>query len=190
MRRRAAVLLLCVPRRNLDAVLKRLKQPSHALRRGDRPDRALEQAADHESRHETLRTARAFPSVEKVAAGAGRYGIASSHGRRSGSARTRGAAQSRKRSPISKACSRAFAPRCANLRASRIQPVINGTGILVHTNFGRAPLGPAVIEAVSRIGSRIQQSRIRTRRAAGAAVALRISNTISRCCAARKPPRS
>jgi L-seryl-tRNA(Ser) seleniumtransferase len=39
------------------------------------------------------------------------------------------------------------------LRASRIQPVINGTGILVHTNFGRAPLGPAVMEAMSRIGS-------------------------------------
>jgi L-seryl-tRNA(Ser) seleniumtransferase len=39
------------------------------------------------------------------------------------------------------------------LRASRIQPVINGTGILVHTNFGRAPLGNAVLEAVCRIGS-------------------------------------
>jgi hypothetical protein len=31
------------------------------------------------------------------------------------------------------------------LRASRIQPVINGTGILIHTNFGRVPLGPAVV---------------------------------------------
>jgi L-seryl-tRNA(Ser) seleniumtransferase len=39
------------------------------------------------------------------------------------------------------------------LRASRIQPVINGTGILVHTNFGRAPLGPDVIEAMSQIAS-------------------------------------
>src|SRR5580700_9618011 len=39
------------------------------------------------------------------------------------------------------------------LCASRLQPVINGTGILVHTNFGRAPLGQAVMEAVSRIGS-------------------------------------
>jgi L-seryl-tRNA(Ser) seleniumtransferase len=39
------------------------------------------------------------------------------------------------------------------LNASRLQPLINGTGILVHTNFGRAPLGPAVMEAVSRIGS-------------------------------------
>jgi L-seryl-tRNA(Ser) seleniumtransferase len=39
------------------------------------------------------------------------------------------------------------------LSASRLQPLINGTGILVHTNFGRAPLGPDVMEAVSRIGS-------------------------------------
>ncbi len=37
--------------------------------------------------------------------------------------------------------------------ASRIRPLINGTGILIHTNFGRAPLGPDVIEAMSRIGS-------------------------------------
>ena len=37
-------------------------------------------------------------------------------------------------------------------RAGRIQPVINGTGILVHTNFGRSPLGPAVIEALTKIG--------------------------------------
>src|ERR1700693_2540395 len=40
------------------------------------------------------------------------------------------------------------------LRASLLQLVINGTGILAHTNFGRAPLGHAVMEAVSRIGSR------------------------------------
>jgi len=39
------------------------------------------------------------------------------------------------------------------LGASRIQPVINGTGILIHTNFGRAPLGAAAIENLTRIGS-------------------------------------
>ena len=39
------------------------------------------------------------------------------------------------------------------LSASRIQPIINGTGILIHTNFGRAPLGAEVIEAISRIGA-------------------------------------
>jgi L-seryl-tRNA(Ser) seleniumtransferase len=41
----------------------------------------------------------------------------------------------------------------AILRASLVQPVINGTDILVHTNFGRAPLGRTAMEAVFRIGS-------------------------------------
>jgi len=34
------------------------------------------------------------------------------------------------------------------LRSARIQPVINGTGIIVHTNLGRSPLGPTVVEAL------------------------------------------
>src|SRR6266850_2109465 len=37
--------------------------------------------------------------------------------------------------------------------ASRIRPVINGTGILLHTNLGRAPLGAEVIAALSRTAS-------------------------------------
>ena len=31
--------------------------------------------------------------------------------------------------------------------------MINGTGIIIHTNFGRAPLGPAAIRALAEIGS-------------------------------------
>src|SRR4029078_2905828 len=38
-------------------------------------------------------------------------------------------------------------------RESQIQPVINGTGVVIHTNFGRAPLGPAVVERVAAIAS-------------------------------------
>lgn len=38
------------------------------------------------------------------------------------------------------------------LRCARIQPVINGTGVLIHTNLGRAPLGPGVIETLASIG--------------------------------------
>jgi L-seryl-tRNA(Ser) seleniumtransferase len=38
-----------------------------------------------------------------------------------------------------------------DLRLSKIQPVINGTGIIIHTNFGRAPLGPRVLESLSAI---------------------------------------
>ena len=39
------------------------------------------------------------------------------------------------------------------LKAARIQPVINGTGILVHTNLGRSPLGPAVVKTLAEIAS-------------------------------------
>ena len=39
------------------------------------------------------------------------------------------------------------------LKLSRIQPVINGTGILIHTNLGRAPLGPAVVETLEAVGA-------------------------------------
>ncbi|MEM9080068.1 MAG: L-seryl-tRNA(Sec) selenium transferase, partial [Verrucomicrobiota bacterium] len=30
----------------------------------------------------------------------------------------------------------------------RLRPVLNGTGILIHTNLGRAPLGPRAAQAV------------------------------------------
>jgi L-seryl-tRNA(Ser) seleniumtransferase len=40
-----------------------------------------------------------------------------------------------------------------DLGASRIQPVINGTGILIHTNFGRAPLSPQTIARLAQIGA-------------------------------------
>jgi L-seryl-tRNA(Ser) seleniumtransferase len=43
--------------------------------------------------------------------------------------------------------------RLAEFRRSRIQPVINGTGILVHTNLGRSPLGPAVVETLTAIAA-------------------------------------
>jgi len=37
------------------------------------------------------------------------------------------------------------------LQLAKIQPVINGTGIVIHTNFGRASLGPAIIESLSTV---------------------------------------
>src|SRR5205814_4726760 len=39
------------------------------------------------------------------------------------------------------------------LRASRIQPVINGTGIVVHTNLGRSPLAQGAGETLRNIAS-------------------------------------
>ena len=39
------------------------------------------------------------------------------------------------------------------LRSARILPVINGTGIIVHTNLGRSPLGPTVVEALQTVAA-------------------------------------
>src|SRR5215467_12189337 len=39
------------------------------------------------------------------------------------------------------------------LRARRLQPIINGTGIVIHTNFGRAPLANEAVRALEEIGS-------------------------------------
>lgn len=35
------------------------------------------------------------------------------------------------------------------LRLARLQPVINGTGVVIHTNFGRSPLPGAAIDAIN-----------------------------------------
>jgi L-seryl-tRNA(Ser) seleniumtransferase len=39
------------------------------------------------------------------------------------------------------------------LRAGRLRPIINGRGIVIHTNFGRAPLASEAIRALNEIGS-------------------------------------
>ncbi len=36
---------------------------------------------------------------------------------------------------------------------TRLQPLINGTGVILHTNFGRAPLGSGAVRAVAGIAS-------------------------------------
>src|SRR4029450_10044099 len=40
-----------------------------------------------------------------------------------------------------------------DLRVSRLQSVINGTGIVIHTNFGRAPLPSEAMRALNEVGA-------------------------------------
>src|SRR5476651_1073496 len=95
---------------------------------------------------------RAIPSVEKVLQAIGDAGlprpIVVDVVRRE-----LNALRSQKSVPALDAVLAGVRARLQDVRASRIQPVINGTGILVHTNFGRSPLGPEVISAISTIGS-------------------------------------
>jgi L-seryl-tRNA(Ser) seleniumtransferase len=39
-----------------------------------------------------------------------------------------------------------------SLYRSRIHPVINATGVCIHTNLGRSPLAPQVVEAIAGVG--------------------------------------
>jgi L-seryl-tRNA(Ser) seleniumtransferase len=41
--------------------------------------------------------------------------------------------------------------RCADLETALLQPVVNATGVLLHTNLGRTPLGADDLEAATRI---------------------------------------
>jgi L-seryl-tRNA(Ser) seleniumtransferase len=43
--------------------------------------------------------------------------------------------------------------RAADIGRSLLQPVINATGVIVHTNLGRVPLGPAALAAVGEVAS-------------------------------------
>ncbi len=62
-------------------------------------------------------------------------------------------------------------------RASSLTPVINATGVVVHTNIGRAPLSPSAIEAVTDAAGYVDVEMDlatggRSRRGAGALAAL------------------
>ncbi|MGI9241926.1 MAG: L-seryl-tRNA(Sec) selenium transferase [Verrucomicrobiales bacterium] len=43
--------------------------------------------------------------------------------------------------------------RLTQIWGQRLQPVINGTGVLIHTNLGRSPLSPPAVENLQKIAS-------------------------------------
>ena len=101
-----------------------------------------------------MRTARlrAIPSVDKVLQALGDTGLPAPvvvHAVR----RHLQTLRSKKTFPGAEAIVAAIRSDLHRLRASRITPVINGTGILVHTNLGRAPLSAESIRALTAIGA-------------------------------------
>jgi L-seryl-tRNA(Ser) seleniumtransferase len=71
------------------------------------------------------------------------------------------------------------------LRSARIQPVINGTGIIVHTNLGRSPMGPAVVETLHAIAA--NYNNLEYDLTGGERAAARLSRTQPGLFVARKP---
>ena len=46
-----------------------------------------------------------------------------------------------------------IADRCARSSASSLRPVLNATGVVLHTNLGRAPLAGAAVAAMTAVAS-------------------------------------
>lgn len=85
--------------------------------------------------------------------------------------------------------------RIERARETSLRPVINGTGVILHTNLGRAPLSPATLAAMVEVGrgyssleydlqaggrgSRHEHVTQRLRRLTGAEAALVVNNNAS-----------
>jgi L-seryl-tRNA(Ser) seleniumtransferase len=95
---------------------------------------------------------RAIPSVDKILQSLGETGLPAPivvHAVR----RHLQALRSQKTIPGADAIVADIRSSLDRVRASRIMPVINATGILVHTNLGRAPLAADSIRALAAIGA-------------------------------------
>ena len=109
----------------------RHRLPAPTLRSDERRPAAAGAAHRHAAR-------RPAAGRRRASGWAAAWSRTSSSGCSSGS----GTARSRRRTP-----STPSSPRC-RATASSLRPVLNATGVLVHTNLGRAPLSPAAVEAV------------------------------------------
>ena len=95
---------------------------------------------------------RAIPSVDKILQTLGDTGLPAPvvvHAVR----RHLQALRSQKAVPSPDAIVASIRSSLEQLRASRITPVINATGVLVHTNLGRAPLAAESIQALTSVGA-------------------------------------
>ena len=95
---------------------------------------------------------RELPSVDELlrtdrAAGGSRAMARSPRRARRWPARARRSRPGRARATSSSARSQRPAPR----RQPRLRRVINATGVVLHTNLGRAPLAPAALDAVGEV---------------------------------------
>ncbi len=108
-----------------------------------------------EGREQLNERLRALPSVDRVIqalAGSGPEKIVAGAARRAVDLARAGARKGTETPDFDAVVARARA-LLEEARRSVLQPVINATGVLLHTNLGRAPLGQAQLDAVTRVAS-------------------------------------
>ncbi len=71
------------------------------------------------------------------------------------------------------------------LRRSRLQPVINGTGVLLHTNLGRAPLGAAARAALHELATGYSSLELDLESGSRGARGLYVEQSLALLCAAQ-----
>ena len=119
------------------------------MRGGDRTDYSLAQTTDM---HDRVSSRRAIPAVSKVLEAVGEPGL------------PRPVTVSVIRQELAALRKSRVVPNFADVVArvrealqrhdrSRLQPVINGTGVALHTNFGRAILAPTTAISIAQIAS-------------------------------------
>src|SRR5437868_9741930 len=126
-----------------------LEKEPHHLRRDHRQNHSLEQAA-HMHKELVKDSLRQIPSVDKLV---GEIGDCDVPRPVIVAVVRRVLALMRKEKKIPNGSGVRSRVRAAidAVRLAKIQPVINGTGIIIHTNLGRAPLGPVVVESLTAI---------------------------------------
>src|SRR5207253_9511796 len=129
----------------------RSQESPHALRRGDRPHHSPAKPLDMRDKMKS-RSRRAIPAVTKIPDSLGqidlpRLLIVDLVRRELTQIRRQ------RRIPEFTAVVDLVRASLENLRASRIQPLINGTGIVIHTNLGRAPLPQGAGEVLRNVAS-------------------------------------
>jgi L-seryl-tRNA(Ser) seleniumtransferase len=102
-------------------------------------------------------TLRALPSVHQLLEEAPAQALIAAHGRPLVLFAVRRVLdEERRRGPATDPEARwgAITRTLEDLRRPRLRPVVNATGVILHTNLGRAPLAPAAAQAAARIGAR------------------------------------
>lgn len=107
-----------------------------------------------EQRHDASEHLRSLPSVERLAAqlSGGTHPLAVAAAREAIDA-AREAVLAGGRAPAEEEIASAAAARLNRLASPSLRRVINATGVVLHTNLGRAPLAPAAVARVAEVAA-------------------------------------